>query len=67
MQVLDGAGSGLRAARAVQQLEAAAYEVVATGATSRPYDKTTVFYQQGHREAAQPGAGHCPDQQPDGG
>jgi hypothetical protein len=56
MQVLDGAGSGIRAARAVQQLEGAGYEVVATAATSRPYDKTTVFYQPGNEQAARDAA-----------
>jgi hypothetical protein len=57
MQVLDGAGSGIRAARAVQQLEGAGYEVAATGATSRPYDKTTVFYQPGYEQQARDAAG----------
>ena len=57
MQVLDGAGSGMRAARAVQQLEGAGYEVAATGATSRPYDKTTVFYQPGYEQQARDAAG----------
>ncbi len=56
MQVLDGAGSGIRAARAVQQLQGAGYEVVATGATSRPYEKTTVFYQPGNEQTARDAA-----------
>ena len=52
VQVLDGSGSGLRAARAKQQIETGGYEVVATGATSRPYEKTTVFYQPGNEQTA---------------
>ncbi len=57
MQVLDGAGSGIRAARAVQQLEGAGFQVVATGATSRPYERTTVFYQPGNEPLAREAAG----------
>ena len=52
IQVLDGANSGPRAARAVQELETAGYDIAATAATSRPYDKTTVFYQPGNEQAA---------------
>jgi hypothetical protein len=49
---LDGAGSGIRAARAKQQIQGAGYVVVAEGATSRPYEKTTVFYQPGNEQLA---------------
>lgn len=52
VQVLDGADSGTRAARAVQQIQNAGYEVVATGRTSRPYERTTVFYQPGNEQTA---------------
>ena len=52
IQVLDGAGSGIRAAQAKQQIQGAGYAVVAEGATSRPYEKTTVFYQPGNEQLA---------------
>jgi len=52
IQVLDGAGSGIRAAKAKQQIQGAGYAVVAEGATSRPYEKTTVFYQPGNEQLA---------------
>jgi LytR cell envelope-related transcriptional attenuator len=52
VQILDGAGSGIRAAKAKQKIEGAGFQVAATGATSRPYEKTTVFYQPGNESLA---------------
>lgn len=52
VQILDGAGSGITAAKAKQKIEGSGYQVAATGATSRPYEKTTVFYQPGNESLA---------------
>lgn len=52
MQVLDGANSGIRAAKAKRKVQQSGYEVVFEGATSRPYQVTTVFYQPGNEELA---------------
>lgn len=53
VQVLDGAASATRAAQAEQKLKQAGYEVTAVGKTSRPYEKTTVFYQPGFQQMAE--------------
>lgn len=52
VQVLDGAGSGIRAAKAKLKIQQSGYEVVFEGATSRPYQVTTVFYQPGNEDLA---------------
>lgn len=52
VQLLDGAGSGLKAAKAKRKVEQAGYQVVAEGLTSRPYQVTTVFYQPGNEPLA---------------
>lgn len=50
--MLDGANSGIRAAKAKQKVQQSGYEVVAEGATSRPYLVTTVFFQPGNEALA---------------
>ncbi len=53
VQVLDAAGdSGLRARRAVSQLRADGYNVVATNEASRVYSRTQVMYSPGKEAAA---------------
>ncbi|MDQ4148823.1 MAG: LytR C-terminal domain-containing protein [Actinomycetota bacterium] len=47
VQVLNGSGSNSKAEAAREKLEQEGYEVVTTGMTSRPYPRTTIFYQPG--------------------
>ncbi len=51
-QILNGGSDAQLLQDAKKKLEGAGYEVLTTGNTSRPYDKTTVFFQQGSRSQA---------------
>lgn len=53
LQILDAAGDGgTRASHAGEVLRADGYRVVAEGQAVRGYERTTVFFSQGHEEAA---------------
>lgn len=51
-QILNGGSDSQLLQDAKKKLEDAGYEILTTGNTSRPYDKTTVFFQQGSRSQA---------------
>ncbi|MGQ0679600.1 MAG: LytR C-terminal domain-containing protein [Actinomycetota bacterium] len=53
VQILDGAGSGIKAAKAKQQIQASGYQTTGDGQVSRPYQVTTVFYQPGQQQLAE--------------
>lgn len=51
-QILNGSGNPELLKTAEQRVRDAGYEILSTGNASRPYGKTTVFYQEGHRSQA---------------
>jgi hypothetical protein len=52
VQVLNGSGAADKSSAAEAKLEQAGYEVLAKANSSRPYPKTTIFFQPGSQEAA---------------
>lgn len=56
-QILNGSGNPQSLAAAQRKLQDAGYDIVSTGNASRPYENTTVFYQEGHKVEADELAG----------
>jgi hypothetical protein len=52
IQVLNGGGSAPKATAAEGKLKQAGYEIAARAVSSRPYQRTTIFYQPGSQPAA---------------
>jgi hypothetical protein len=52
IQVLNGSGAAPKLTAAEDKLKRAGYEIVASANTTRPYQRTTIFYQPGSKAAA---------------